>query len=76
MYKKRGDGVGGYFYLSTIILFAGVAQLAEQLTCNQQVVDSNSIASSMGPWCNGSIPASKAVDSCSNRGGPANIITV
>lgn len=55
---------------------AGVAQLAVQLTCNQQVVSSNLIASSMGPWCNGSIPVSKIVDSRSNRGGPANIVIV
>ena len=32
-------------------LFAGVAQLVEQLICNQQVAGSNPIASSTGQRC-------------------------
>ena len=34
------------YYTCSIIIYAGMAQLVEQLTCNQQVVGSSPITSS------------------------------
>ena len=43
-----------FLYLSVLKnkIFAGIAQLAEQLICNQQVVGSSPITSSKSEWNN------------------------
>jgi hypothetical protein len=47
LFRKKLAGTGGSYATLSVYFYAGIAQLVEQLICNQQVVSSNLTAGSL-----------------------------